>query len=145
MKKLLITIAYKIKTADGKFWKESYMFVEAVIKYGVIYLPENHTVDEAEARAYAEQAKIPLATYLERVIMNTPELLDACKRNRVGYKRNTTSPVEDTPSSQEIESQNWTAFLIKTLRKKGDIANAIRIQRYGNFQFPKLKNNDEQR
>lgn len=145
MKKLLITISYKIKTADGKFWKEAYMFVIANIKYGVIYLPEDHTIDEEEARAYAEQAKVPLATYLERLIMNTPELLEACKRHRVGYKQNTKSIISEVPTSQEIESQNWTAFLIKVLFKKKDIENARRIQRYGTFQFPKAKLTDEQK
>lgn len=145
MKKLLITIAHKIKTADGKFWKEAYMFVEVTVKYGIIYLPGGAHIDEEEARMYADRANVPLATYLERVIVNTPELLDVCKRHRVGYNRIPPKEVQEVPSSHEIEAQNWTRFIIKTLKKKKDFETAKRIERYGTFQFPKPRNINEQK
>jgi len=139
MKKLLITIAHKIKNAEGNFWREAYMFVEVTIKYGIIYLPEGLTIDEEEARAYAAKAKIPLATYLERFIMNTPEVLDVCKKHRVGYTRPVEPKSPDIPTSAEIEAHRWTKFIISTLHKKKDFENAKRIARYGTFQFPKPK------
>lgn len=145
MKKLLITIAHKIKTAEGKFWKEAYMFVEVTVTKGLILFPEEYEVSEQDARTLADRAGVPLATYLERVIMNTPELLDACKRNRVGYTHVPQPTQQETSSSQEVEAKNWTNFIIKVLTKKGDYEMAKRIKKYGTFQFPKIRSINEQK
>ena len=119
MKQLLVTIAYKIQSENKVFWKSPSMFYVVTIRGGKVFITDEVIFSEDDVRASAHRDKVDVTTYLEKLIMKNPELLEYCKLNRHGYKRN-PELVSKEPyvTSQEIESERWKRFITKILEKK---------------------------
>lgn len=130
MKQLLITLSKKLKRNETVsdpnkgFYEEADMFYKVQINQGIITIG-NITLDEFEARQAAKAQNLTLADFLERGVQNDPELLKFCKQNRVGYIRKERNKIAlPRPTNlKKVEKTRWDTFIIKILKKKGDLAN----------------------
>lgn len=140
MEQLLITLSKKLKRNDSiadptkGFYEEPDMFYLVKINKGIINLGLIQ-LDEHAARKEATERNLSLAEFLEKGVQADADLLQYCKKNRVGYTGSKTNIPQKQQKSQlnlkKLEKTRWQNFIIKILKQKNDLIHLKEFTTHG--------------